>query len=167
MCPSQIFVQTSGDTLNIPTGELKDITALAVEVTILNRVALHSKGYQVDALNKKSRTKANQENQENYGAGQDLGIEPHPELPYMGGKADQIMFPESQEDAVPESMLSDQQKQKKAEKNKKQQEKQRKELSNRMTNKMKFTNAPKHAPVNRYVAPPPKHTPPKLRPSGS
>lgn len=162
----------SGDMISMSKPELEEITDAANATLLLNRIAVRSKGYQVEALNKKSRSN---EIKQNYAAGLDndgggnsgLDIEPHPELPYMGGKSDQIMLPDSNVDAVPESMLSDQQKQKRAEKNKKQQEKQRKELSNRMTNKIKFKNAPKHAPTNRYVAPPPRHTPPKLRPSGS
>ncbi len=157
----------SGDIITMSKSELAENTELAANTQFENRVAL-SKNYQVDALKKKSTAKKNYGSnlENNNDAGGGLDIEAHPELPYMGGKADQIMLPENEVDSVPDALLSQQQKDKRSEKNKKKQEKERNELSNRMKNNFKIKHTIKQAPKERYVAPPPKHTPPKLRPSG-
>jgi hypothetical protein len=158
---------TSGDMIHLSKSEIEENAEFAANATLLNRIVVRSKGYQVDALNKKHDLQKNYDagiGLDNDGGGnQELEIEAHPELPYMGGKADQIMLPESEIDAVPVSQLSSQQKSKLADKKKKQQEKERKQLSLQMKPKIQ----PKQAPVHRYVAPPPRHTPPKLRPPGS
>jgi len=157
---------TSGDMVSMSKSEREDSAEFSENATLFNRIELRSKGYQVDALTKKAHAKQNRStlDNDNGGGSSELDIEPHPELPYMGGKADQIILPDNEVDAVPESQLSSEQKQKLADKKKKQQEKQRNELSLRLKNKL--VAAPKHTPKQRYVAPPPKHTPPKLRPPG-
>ena len=103
-------------------------------------------------MKKKSTAKKNYGSkvENNNDAGGGLDIEAHPELPYMGGKADQIMLPENEVDSVPDALLSQQQKDKRSEKNKKKQEKERNELSNRMKNNFKIKHTIKQAPPKEF-----------------
>ncbi len=156
---------------NISKTDLAKNGELAESSLLLNRIALRTKGYQVEGLNKKRK----QPSKENYSDAlsdnldnnnnQGSEFEQHPELPFMGGKADQIILPESEADAVPESQLSQAQRTQRADKRKREQEKNREELANRK--KFKFTapppkQAPKYQPKER-----PRSAPPKLRPPGS
>lgn len=161
----------SGDMISMSKAELAENSGLSeVALNQIRREAQALTNCSFEALHKKHRSK------KQYTAGesddyvadnsQGLDIEAHPELPYMGGKSDQVIFPESEVDAVPEAQLSQQQKDKLAEKRRNKQEKERKELSNKMKNQPNFRYAPKQTPKHRYVAPPPKHVPPKLRPPG-
>ena len=161
----------SGDMVSMSKVESAENSELS-EIA-LNQIRLEAQdliGCPFEALNKKYLPK------EQYAAdgldntvadsNQEMNIEVHPELPDKGGRFNQVIYPESVADAVPQAKLSQQQKEKLAEKRRKKQEKERKELSNKMKNKFKFRVAPKQAPKHRYVAPPPKHVPPKLRPPG-
>ena len=167
--------RSNGNFIKISKEELAENSELYDIVKYLERKALQEQGYTVTATKKIAPLKQNYNldadnsysNNTDNNQGSDL--EQHPELPYLGGKAmDQPMLPENALDAVPESLLSQEQKTKITEKRKKQQEKQRKELANRLQNKFKIggpgpapKQAPKYQPEIRH-----KHTPPKLRPPG-
>lgn len=139
--------------------ELYDITTNTI------RQSLKQQGYQVEATKKIQPIKnynLDNINSNNNSNEINNSLEQHPELPYTGGKSiDQPMIPENALDAVPESLLSPEQKTKISEKRQKQREKQRLALANRLQNKFKIT--PKIQPTSkpRYI-----HTPPKLRPPG-
>ncbi len=152
--------------------ELAENSELYDIVKYLERKSLQEKGYKVAATKKVKPLKQNYDigidnSYSNNDNNQDHDLEPHPELPYMGGKAiDQPILPENALDAVPESMLSQEQKTKLAEKRKKQQEKQRKELANRLNHKFKINApAPKQTPKYQPYARP-RSAPPKLKPPG-
>lgn len=164
----------SGDMIIIPQNELLQISELAKDTTSLNRSDLKGQKYSVVALeqqrvysNKNLKAGNNFDDINNTGINNsneqsnsnDLNIEPHPELPYTGGKpADQIYFPESiiESGQIPESYLSSSQKELKNQKDKKIKEKLEKsiKMANRMkhriTDKLKI-NAPKEKPKMQNV----------------
>ena len=168
--------KSSSNFIKISKGELAENSELYDIVKYLERKSLQEQGFEVTATKKiaplKQNYNADADNSynNNNASNESSDLEQHPELPYTGGKAmDQPMLPENAIEAVPESLLSQEQKTKISEKRKKQQEKQRKELANRLQNKFKIggpgpapKQAPKYQPKINY-----KHTPPKLRPPGS
>jgi hypothetical protein len=156
----------SGDMFSISKEEMEENTACAQDAAFLNRQSIKEQGYDVTALNKKKRSREYEQELANDGVGggaTGLDLDSHPELPHMGGKADQIMFPESEVESVPESQLSSQQKEKKAKEQKKKQDKLRNNLANKYKNQPKI--APKQQPKQRPRNSP-SYTPPKLKPPG-
>jgi hypothetical protein len=142
---------------SISKQELAENSELYAMVKNIERIELQKRGYKVEANKKVAPIK--QLTQDigldeiyNNGANQNnIELAEHPELPYMGGKAiDQPMLPENALDAVPESLLSIEQKTKQAEKRKKQSEKQRQELANRLNNKYKISTPAPSKPAIRY-----------------
>lgn len=82
-----------------------EITALAVQALLENRISIKSKGISVTALDKpqEARNKIqNDNNDPGQEAGGGLGLEDHPELAEMGGMVDPniIVLPKSEQDAL-------------------------------------------------------------------
>lgn len=150
--------------------ELQQNTELAEQAVFLNRNTLKAKGYEVEAFNRKNLAKKSDFNNKKPNNGEQLnsgdqqvGFEAHPELPFMGGKADQLYIPGAEDDESLYQYLSEAQKDQIASKKRKEAKKLEKKLQNRMTNAPKFEikdkPKPAPAPTIKYKSPPPRLTP--------
>jgi hypothetical protein len=170
---------TSGDMISWP----RDVEAINAEMseTALRQIRITASlmtGIPFEALKKKYRSKEKPDL--NYGSDDGIkldsgaassGLESHPLMPYTGGIIDFEFNPTEDNSNVFYDLLPEQLKERVREKQRKKSEKDRKELSNKLKakNSFKFNFAPGPAPDRkyRYVAPPPRHVPPKLKPPGA
>lgn len=166
--PSSSSIEFEGD-------QLIQIGDLSRDVQLLNRIDLKALGYNVEALNRKQQLNHRRTTEHSVNndfsndaveqGGENPGLEAHPELPFMGGKADQLFIPGAEDDPSLYQFLSEEQKssieaskKRKAELLKNQQ-KQKQALKNKYT----IRNAPKSQPKLQqqytYRRPPPRPTP--------
>lgn len=150
------FNDSSADMVGISIQELESNRELAEQALFANRTDLRTKGYQVEALERKATLQKNLSNNNDLSNDQAVanstnGIEAHPELPFMGGKADQVFIPGIEDlnelDGY-EAYLSESQKDQIAAKKRKKQQKQQEKLKNQFKNRI--SNTPKQQPKNTY-----------------